>query len=180
MSINIRAAQVEDCPGIARVQVDSYRNTYASFFPPAYFAHFTYEEQAQDWRDLLAELPGDILLVAENEAQEIIGYLLARVDADLFPGYDAEIIALHVRGSLQRRGTGSALLGRALEILLQRGCTSAMLWTIRENPVRRWYESLGGQWLAEKQNEGEGWAVTEVAYGWKDLPALLQQTRRSR
>ena len=52
--LNIRRATIEDSAGLARVQVDSYRAAYAGIFPPSYLAHFTYEEQEQDWHDLFA------------------------------------------------------------------------------------------------------------------------------
>jgi hypothetical protein len=51
---------------LARVQVDSYRTAYAGMFPADSLARFTYDEQEQDWRDLL-ETGGDVLLVAEDE-----------------------------------------------------------------------------------------------------------------
>ncbi len=42
-----------DCPGIARTPLDSYRGAYAGLFPPSYLDHFKYEEQEQDWIELL-------------------------------------------------------------------------------------------------------------------------------
>jgi hypothetical protein len=51
--IIIRAATFNDSPAIARVQVDSYLSAYAGIFPQSYFEHFTYEEQTEDWQNLL-------------------------------------------------------------------------------------------------------------------------------
>ena len=53
--MHVRKAEVEDSAGMARVQVDSYRTAYAGIMPQDYLDHFTYEEQAQDWRDFLRE-----------------------------------------------------------------------------------------------------------------------------
>ena len=61
---HIRPAAPQDCPGLAQVQVDSYRTAYARFFPPPYFEQITYAEQEQDWRDWLASGTQGILLVA--------------------------------------------------------------------------------------------------------------------
>jgi hypothetical protein len=55
----VRQATIGDSCGLARVQVDSYRRAYAGIFPPSYLAHFTYEEQEQDWHDLLSMVPSD-------------------------------------------------------------------------------------------------------------------------
>jgi hypothetical protein len=73
-NICIRQANLEDCPTIAQVQVDSYRTVYADFFPQTFLDRFTYEEQTQDWRALLTGQARDLLYVAETEDGEIIGY----------------------------------------------------------------------------------------------------------
>ena len=170
--IKVREAELKDCPGIARVQVDSYRTAYAGLMPEAYLAQFSYEEQEQDWVGLLEAGSADILLVAESEEGEIVGYTLARAEAEIYPGYDAEIIALHVRKSVQRQGVGRALLREAVEKLSARGCQSVMLWTLKGNPVRRWYEKLGGKYLGEKTWPLDDFEVHEAAYGWEDISGL--------
>jgi GrpB-like predicted nucleotidyltransferase (UPF0157 family)/ribosomal protein S18 acetylase RimI-like enzyme len=173
----IRQATVEDCPGLAQVQVDSYRTAYAGLFPEPYLARFSYEEQEQDWREWLTTGGEDSLLVAVSNEGRVLGYVLARADRDLLPGYDAEIVALHVRESLQRKGIGKALLGRAVEELETRGCGSVMLWTLKGNRVRRWYRRLGGKVVGEKSVRVEDWDIVEIAYGWEKLSALLPGDR---
>jgi len=41
----IRPANLADCAGLARVQVDSYRSAYTGIQPPEYLDHFTSVEQ---------------------------------------------------------------------------------------------------------------------------------------
>jgi ribosomal protein S18 acetylase RimI-like enzyme len=170
--VSIRKAEHADCSGIARVQVDSYRSAYAPFFPPGYLDNFSYEEQTQDWIEWLATRPDDILLVALSREGSVIGYALARAARDIYPGYDAEILALHVAAAAQRQGLGSMLLREAAAALAGRGCLSAMLWTVAGNPARAWYERLGGQLIGEKSYDVDGWMVTEVAYGWPQIDGL--------
>jgi L-amino acid N-acyltransferase YncA len=104
MMIRIRKALAEDCPGIAQVQVDSYRTAYVGLFPEPYLAQLTYEEQAQDWQAWLETNADDLLLVALSADNQVIGYVLARAQPDIYPGYDAEILALHVK--LPYQGSG--------------------------------------------------------------------------
>ena len=169
----IRHARPVDCPGIARVQVDSYRTAYAGLFPESYLTQFTYEEQTQDWEVWLATHPEDLLLVAMSPEGQVIGYLLARAQPDIHPGYDAEILAMHVKLAHQRKGIGKALLRAAVEGLEERGCRSVMLWTLKGNPARAWYERLGGKVLGEKRFQVDGWDIVEFAYGWETLSTLL-------
>jgi len=175
--LNIRQATIEDCAGIARVQVDSYRTAYAGIFPQSYLEHFTYEEQTQDWRDLLFAESADVLYVAATETGEIVGYALGRPGLSDIPPYDSELVALHVRRASQRQGIGRRLIATVAARLQQEGCTSLMLWTLAQNPSRTLYERLGGQLLAEKKdwggNEECGVAVQEVAYGWPRIEHLV-------
>jgi ribosomal protein S18 acetylase RimI-like enzyme len=169
----IRHAILEDCPGIAKTQVDSYRTAYAGLFPTPYLEHFTYAEEEQDWIRMLTSSTDDILLVATSQEKQIVGYVLARAKPDIFPGYDSEIVALHVRQSFQGKGIGRALLSQAIKDLMSRDCRSVMLWTLKNNKARQWYEKLNGKLLGEKDYEVDDWVIREVAYGWEEISTLL-------
>jgi GNAT superfamily N-acetyltransferase len=169
----IREASARDCRELAEVQVDSYRAAYAGSFPETYLARFSYDEQEQDWLDLLSASTGDIVLVAVSAEKRVIGYTLAKAAPDIYPGYDAEILAMHVAQPFQGRGIGTALLKGTTEKLAERGSGSVMLWTLLGNPARRWYERLQGQLLDEKRYQVDGWDVVEVAYGWESMPIDL-------
>ncbi len=175
----IRDAVIGDSPAIAQIQVDSYRTAYAGMFPQTYLNHFTCAEQEQDWQATIGSDARDIVLVAASEGNGVIGYALTRSGVGIHLGYDSEVVALHVRSIYQRQGTGRALLCAALERLEERGCRSVMLWTLRDNRVREWYEGLNGQLIDEKQYDVDGWDIIEAAYGWENLSSLLQTLRSS-
>lgn len=172
--VEIREANAVDCHGIARVQVDSYRTAYAGLFPETYLQQFSYEEQEEDWLELLTTATKDMVLVAASAEQEVVGYVLARAEPGIYPGFDAEILALHVRQPCQRGGLGTALFTAVIGKLEESGCKSVMLWTLLGNPVRGWYERLQGKLLDEKSYQVDGWNIVEIAYGWDDISALLQ------
>lgn len=100
--LRLRLATIEDSAALARVQVDSYRAAYAGILPQDFLDHFTYEEQAQDWRDSFSAGSQDVLYVAETGAGEVIGYGLGRPGLSDIPPYDCELVSLHVRRSHQR------------------------------------------------------------------------------
>ena len=145
----VRRAQTDDCAGLARVQVDSYRTAYAGLVPEDYLAQFTYEEQEQDWRDWLVSHPSDILYVAESDRGEIMGYALGRPGQSNIAPYDSELLALHVRRAYQRQGIGRELLAAMAGELKLQGCLSLMLWVLEKNPARSFYEDLGGRLIGE-------------------------------
>jgi GNAT superfamily N-acetyltransferase len=167
----IRRARMEDCAGLARVQVDSYRTAYAGIFPQSYLDAFTYEEQEGDWRDLLASGGDDILCVAESHSGEIVGYALGRPGSGGVEPYDSELVAWHVRRLYQRRGIGRRLVAAVAGQLKREGCRSLMLWVLEENPTRTIYQRMGGR-LLDVQQTSHG--AVEVAYGWPDIESLCR------
>jgi len=176
--MQIRQATLQDCTGIARVQVDSYRTAYAGILPQAYLDHFTYEEQAQDWRDLLSAPGQDVLLVAVSDAGELMAYAVSRPGPAVIAPYDSELVALHVRRSYQKQSVGRQLVAASARQLQSQGCASLMLWVLEHNPARSFYELLGGQQIGEQTVQlGEGdVAAKEIAYGWPDLQSLCAPT----
>jgi ribosomal protein S18 acetylase RimI-like enzyme len=108
---------MEDSPGLARIQVDSYRTAYAGFFPQAYLDHFSYAEQTQDWRDLLSSEGNETLFVAQDAQGEIVGYALGKAETDPQARHDSSLTAIHVRRSRQRQGIGRRLLAAVVKDL---------------------------------------------------------------
>ncbi len=98
--------------------------------------------------------------------------MLASAERDVFPGYDAEIIALHVVGTLRRQGVGQALLSAAVAALLDQECSSVILRTLCGNPIREWYERLQGELIGEKRYFIDDWEIVEFAHGWAELSDL--------
>jgi ribosomal protein S18 acetylase RimI-like enzyme len=176
MNVKIRQATADDSKGLARVQVDSYRSVYAGILPQAYLSHFSYEEQEQDWVDLLTIGMEDVLLVAENAAGDIVGYALGSPGARELLSYDSELVSLHVCRSAQGQGIGCKLITAVAEVLKQAVCTSLIVWVLEDNPARSLYERLGGRLLGQKAWDGsEEFAVSvhEVAYGWSNIDDLM-------
>jgi hypothetical protein len=48
-----------------------------------------------------------------------------------------------------------------------------IVWVLADNPARRFYEALDGQYVGERDIEIDGVKLREVAYGWADTGHLL-------
>ncbi len=55
------------------------------------------------------------------------------------------------------------------------GIAKVHIWVFAQNPSRRFYEALGGQYLKSAQFEIGGATLEEVAYGWEDVSVLVQE-----
>ena len=176
--VAIRVASVADAPTIARIHVTSWQETYAGLVPAETLARMSIEQRTAMW-DLILGGPPDASVTSAFLAargEDIVGFGSCgsqRSDDLERAGFDAEISALYVLRSAQRRGIGAALMRVMASKLLQRGHSGASLWVLRENGVaRRFYEGLGGALAGERTDERRHGTLVEVAYGWPDLSVL--------
>lgn len=177
--IQIRAAQLSDSRAIGKVQVDSWRSAYRDIMPAAYLAKFTDDEQEADWREILSAEPKPLVLVAETDVGEIVGFAYGVPEG--IEGYQSELSILHLSPNYRGQGIGRQLFAEIAKWLRAMGCQSLFVWTLKDNaPARRFYERLGGQLFSEKTSEiGKddiGFFVTDVGYGWPDIDTLCDLT----
>jgi hypothetical protein len=62
--------------------------------------------------------------------------------------------------------------------LVTSGLDAAIIWVLRDNPARFFYERLGGRQVSHKLIPVGGSRVEALAYGWRDLPAFLGAVSR--
>jgi GNAT superfamily N-acetyltransferase len=176
--MQIRKAVVEDAPALARIQVDSYRSAYAGILPDEFLAHFTYAEQAQDWRDLVDSEGPALLLVAVEEDGRICGYALGNPAAHSLPGCDSELDAIHVRKERHGSGVGHALIRAMAQLMREAGCDRMGLWVLAQNiPARAFYERMGGQYMGERTIllGDDDIRAQEVSYSWPEIDVLCAE-----
>ncbi len=158
--ITIRPARIEDAPGIAKVHVDSWRTSYVGIVPDAYLENLSYQRRTNLWDDILRDTEHKyIVYVAENEEQEIVGFVGGGPDREHNPPYEAELYTIYILQEYQGQAIGRRLVRVFAEQLLQAGMRSMLLWVFAQNPSRGFYEALGGQYIKSAQFEigGQRW-----------------------
>lgn len=165
----IRAATEADIPAIARVHVASWRETYRGIVPQAFLDGIRLDEWEARRRKNQAQ-PGNHTLVAETDG--IVGFTIGGKNRDAAFPFDAELYAIYVLRAHQGRGLGRALQEALVARLAADGHRSMILWVLRDNPSRAFYERLGGTQAGEKEIEIGGAKLVEVAYGWPAIRSL--------
>lgn len=174
---NVRPATAADAAGIARVHVASWRSTYPGILPDRFLVNLSPEAYARRWRALLgADRRGRRTFVAIDPAEGIVGFASCGPQRTSIPGYDGEFYAIYLHDHAQGQGWGRRLMATMAAELLGEGTRSAVVWVLRDNPSRWFYERLGGQRLAEQPISFAGARLSEVAYGWMDLLPLARQS----
>ncbi len=170
----VRPATPDDAAGIARVHVDSWRSTYAGIVPAEYLAGLSYERSAANWeRGLSSPESRSVYLVAEDESGRIVGFVSGGPGRDEHPDYSGELYAIYLFRENQRQGIGRLLMSALARELLARGYTSWLIWVLKDNPARGFYERMGGVCVMEKDIEIGGVKLREAAYGWPDISVLV-------
>ncbi|MBN2152640.1 MAG: GNAT family N-acetyltransferase [Candidatus Lokiarchaeota archaeon] len=167
----VRDATPDDAPGIARVHVDTWRATYASFIPAVYLAGMSYARSARLFQSLLARNPpGTRTFVADGgTGTGIVGASTGGYNDLGHEGYQAELIGIYVLPEFQRRGVGRQLVRAVKDHLIRLGARGMLVWVFADNPNRSFYEHLGGTLVEEKWEETGGKLLKRLALGWADV-----------
>lgn len=148
----VRAARASDAPELARVQVASWRESYAGLVPDEVIAELTSpaaeKQWAGRWLEAIAAPPTGRhrVQVAVTEPSSIPGIEPGRVagfaaagpatDGDLWPGTDAELYELHVLPDVTRQGHGGRLLHAVADTLAEDGFRTACTWALSADDGR--------------------------------------------
>jgi GNAT superfamily N-acetyltransferase len=145
--MRIRPVAARDVHTLAALQLRAWRAEYDGYVTAADMP--TLEDRIVLWNGVR---PGEAWL-AERE-----GAIAGVVGVS-----DGEIAILHVEPVFAGDGTDALLLSHAEERLRDGGHTTALLWTFRENAVRRaLYERHG--WAADGAEQERRPGVCEVRY----------------
>lgn len=176
VNFTIRKARPADAEAVARIYVESWRDTYPLVLPARLLSSMTVEGQSARWRNAIAIAAREAVYVAEDDKGKIVGMTSMGRARDSGLGYDAEIYTLYVDPMMTGRGVGRALLAGAFAALAERGHTRCVIWAHAGNPARFFYERMGGKLIAERTTAMMGVPVPEAAFGWTKL-ALAEASR---
>jgi len=170
----VRAAKAADAPAIANVHRESWRTTYAGILPLAVVAREAGRKTESMWRRRLSTRePGAATWVAERASHGIVGFASCGEARTAIGGLDAEIYALYVLQTHQQRGVGRELVRACARHFVRQGLFGFHLWVLKANRARLFYEALGGEEVAERTERLGRHDFAEIAYGWRDLTALV-------
>ena len=180
--MRVRAAVVEDAPAMGRVMVEAWLKAHRGQMPDAAWQkrvdEWTPDVSARAWARLLTErAQGDhgrgVLLVAEDDAGDLVGLVLGTEAEDDTSGSTADISALYVLPDQQGRGIGRRLLQEAASETATLGFSSLEIGVLTANlPARGFYEAMGGREAGQRTFDEEGVLLPGTVYTWPDLAAL--------
>lgn len=169
----IRPAEPEDAGGIARVHVLAWQETYRGLVPDVFLDNLSIPRRTERWRRSLVDRTDPYhRTVVADENDQIVGFANCGFPQETDEEFDGELHAIYLLKSAQGQGIGRKLFSEAVKSLLALGSSSMLVWVLRDNPARGFYDRLGGLYVREKLIEIGGEPLIEVAYGWRDLKSF--------
>ncbi len=168
--IEIRKATSRDAKAIARVYVDTWRDTYAGIIPDRILLGVSHRRiSATQSFEIGKRRNGHTVMVAEDSRAGVVGFgSCGRARYANLP-YDGEVYTLYVLTDYRGQDVGKRLLGGLFGALLERGSRSVLIWVLADNTSRFFYQAMGGTHVAVRTERLQGTSLPAMAYGWRDL-----------
>ena len=174
-NVSIREATKIDIKNIAEINVACWRSAYKDIIDKDFLAGITTHGFAEHCRERFLK-KDTVLRVAETLDSRVIGFCTGGPKRGETSDYDAEIYSIYILDAYQARGIGKRLIHSVVSKLFEWKHASIIIWTLKYNPYRRFYKSLGGRFVRESKFELGGSEYETVGYGWKDIRELLKAT----
>ena len=186
--ICIRRARPADAAAIGAVHVTTWRTVYPGVLPDSYLASLStlrhaagYEAAIGDRRHghavFVAVAQGVDAPVGQETAEggTVIGFVSGGRSRRPQIG-EGEVETLYLLDDYRDRGVGRRLMRAMAAHLAAIGCRSAMLWVLKDNPTRWFYQRLGGRLVAREAIRFAGQGLEQLAFTWDPIEALLLAT----
>lgn len=174
----IRPASLDDAAAISHVHIAAWRSTYRGIVPVEYLHNLSEPDRTEKWLGILAG-PEQRTFVAEDETQGVVGFANGGPNRDGSTGHTSELYAIYLLAEWRGQGIGRRLVAEFARWLKDSAGDSMLVCVLERNPYRRFYETLGGRWVAENSIEIGGRTLVEVAYGWDLLEPLIENRQAS-
>ena len=126
----VRRARADDAEAVGAVHAASWLGDYAALLPQR-DASVDAVALGAAWRAAVTAPPTALhQVMVATAGPTIVGFVAfgPSADGDAEPGADAELVALLVEPSAQRRGHGSRLLNASVDMLRENGLTRVRIW----------------------------------------------------
>ena len=174
----VRAAKLSDAMAVAKVDVETWRSTYAGLLPDHLLIGLTERQRVAVWTRFISRRPEDTTVAVDAKGL-VIGFGSCGAQRDLDVPFMGEVFTLYVHPDQQGAGVGRSLLLALFGRLIRCGLYSSVIWVLKDNPARFFYERVGGKIHARRSITMGSVSVEAFAYGWSDLSEVLRTQAKS-
>lgn len=180
--IEIRKATIADIEAIVDVNIKTWRTTYKGIINQKTLDQLekNREEKIKRFKDNFLEqkvFKEQLVAVRDNR---VIGFVNYGKNREQEWGEAGEIYAIYVLEEYQKCGIGKELIHNAVKNMVEKTNYKKMIiWTLRDNSNKKFYEKIGGEEKFEKIISIKGEELEEIGYVYKNLEKLIEGTRNN-
>ncbi len=162
-----------DAADLARVHIESWRETYAGILSEAWLARLSPVGYAGRFSRMLSKPAPDDVTLTVADRRGLVGYAQGGRSRRGVSG-EAEVMTLYLLRTAQKQGLGRRLLTDIARVLAAQGAQALIISVLQDNlAARSFYEHLGGVAEPARRERGpDGGVYLEVAYAWPDINRL--------
>ncbi|UYP47519.1 hypothetical protein NEF87_003804 [Candidatus Lokiarchaeum ossiferum] len=166
----IRDIELSDIQKISQINVNVWKSAYKGVIPVSYLDSINYQDNFQAWKKIFNNQGKDELFLVAELNSEVIGFVWAGPEREKGIKNQSELYAIYIKEINQRKGVGKKLFTIIFDEFQKREYQSMVLWTLKENPYRFFYESLGGELNSTKKEDFNGTKLFLSEYHWILMP----------
>jgi GNAT superfamily N-acetyltransferase len=161
----IRRSKQADARALARIYVQSWHETYMGIVPAGYLHTMTVSGFVPAFLNELRS-GASASFIAEFPGEGGVGFISGGQERQNDCIYSGEIYSLYVLKRFQRQAIGTRLVASLTDEFRRRGIHSMLVWVLKQNPSRRFYEKINGIYVRSGRIPLGGNLLDGVAYGW--------------
>ena len=157
----IREAKIEDAKAIVALNIKEWINTYKNIFPDDFLNNLKIsDENIEKCQKKIKEY------IVYEIANKIVGFLRYAKNKKNYSEEYAEIYALYVNKTYQKKHIGSELIKYAFNTLKD-NYKYVLISTLKENSANDFYQKIGGKFIGESEFLLNGKIYLENVYEFK-------------
>ncbi|MFT8321236.1 MAG: GNAT family N-acetyltransferase [Bacillus sp. (in: firmicutes)] len=170
----IRKAIKEDAYSIAKVHVESWKQTYKGIISDKILSKLTVDKRAELWEKSLGDPENEVIVyVAENEKGCVIGFASGGINRSFENEFQGELHAIYLLNQYHGNKIGYNLFKNIIIELYNKDIKSLKVWVLTDNPSITFYEKLGGKPIEKKHIKFGNDHLEAIALGWKNINCIL-------
>lgn len=165
----IRNMEKIDIPFVVDINIEMWKKTYKEIINEEIFLmrEKNRENSINIMKEKLENKENFYKVVYINN--KIIGFVSYGKNRDIAKDNLGEVYAIYILEEFHEKGIGKKLISYAKNDLKEKGYTSLVIWTLEENPNKKFYEKLGGKEFSNRQIDILGQKLKEIGYLYENI-----------
>lgn len=167
--MTVRAATIADLDALIDIYIRGWQHSYADIIDATFLATMADNPRSRDYlNNLLTPERTDAVVMLNEEAGAITGFIASGHSRDMMDKELAEIYAAYIDPKAQQQGLGKQLFDSSAKALKRGGFKRLHVWTFAANTgAQKAYQRWGGKPCATTRMVAVGGdTLEEVGFDW--------------